>query len=111
MEKTLIIKKECPMRYLFNLFILLIISIPSHARIISIYYVEHQMIAKQLKQRFMEKHHIPSQIISVFKINKCRSLDQRYLEVCINKKGELIELSSKNIELKINALKVFKPEV
>jgi hypothetical protein len=60
-----------------------------------------------VKEIFNKSYGVPLNIISVLKVSKCHSIDNRFLELCLNEKGELNEFSNYNIKKIINSLKVF----
>jgi hypothetical protein len=60
-----------------------------------------------VKAYFISKYNIPRELIKVKRSNCEEKEDNRYLQLCINQKGELIQLSS-NIDFKIKSLSIFK---
>ena len=63
--------------------------------------------AKLVKNYFISKYRIPSELIEIKESDCMDKLDSRYLQLCINQKGELIQLSS-NIDFQIKSLSTFK---
>lgn len=57
---------------------------------------------------FLSKYNIPKDLITL-KAGECdyKKDDKRFLYLCVNKKGELLLLSS-NIDFKIKSLMIFK---
>jgi len=98
------------MKLIFSL-ILVGFSSSCLAAMISIqFHSSHQQNAKQIKQIFIKRYSIPKEIIKMNMTEECKAVDQRFLELCINKKGELLVLSNSNI-LKIKkSLKTFSLE-
>ncbi len=87
--------------------LLLITSLSQASQIIITYESGQVDNAKVVRNIFEKKYEIPSALILT--INKsCSSkvLDKRFLSLCINKKGELIKLSS-NIKFQIKSLLTF----
>ncbi|MFT6632950.1 MAG: hypothetical protein ACJAS4_002918 [Bacteriovoracaceae bacterium] len=68
---------------------------------------ENRITVLLIKNIFQEKYKIPLKLIRVTKVSSCHSQDKRFLELCINKKGELVEFSNYNKKNIINSLKVF----
>jgi|TARA_B100000749_G_C18082472_1_gene324285 hypothetical protein len=64
--------------------------------------------AKLVQNIFEKKYNIPKSLIKVFKQQKCQPRDPRFLFICINKKGELLQLSNINLNQIRKSLKVFK---
>lgn len=69
------------------------------------------LLAKQVKAIFIERYSIPKRLIILKERMICVSQENRYLELCINRKGELEELSKSNIKKIKKSLAIFaKPE-
>lgn len=84
------------MKLIFNL-TLIFLSLPSQASMLSItYFPGMKWNAGQIKKIFEVKYSIPSRLISLREASRCFQLDNRYLELCINDKGELSKLSNTN---------------
>ncbi len=93
------------MKFIFS-FIVVIYSSSALASMIFIYHApKHHWEAKQVRGIFQNKYNIPAEIIHIREKAECKQQDSRFLELCINRKGELIQLSPSNIE---NIKKSFK---
>lgn len=97
------------MKSLFRLiFFPMIFTSVSQAAQVSIQYQgNHSQQAVIVSDILSGEYSIPKSIISISKVSKCSSQDKRFLEFCINKKGELNEFSNNNIKKIIKSLKVF----
>ena len=94
------------MKFLFSF---LIISATAQAGVIQVQYMNNDLEgATIVSTRLKTKHSIPNKLIRVIPVVKCRILDKRFLELCINEKGELIKLSPANQISITNSFKVFK---
>ncbi len=97
------------MKLLFSSLLLLSTSVQSSA--INIYVDSNKFeLAKVTKNIFRTKYNIPKSLIRLKVGERCISRDKRFLELCINKKGELIQLPNYNLHNIINSLKTFKIE-
>ena len=98
------------MKYIFSL-ILALSCAHGHSGQLKIYFVKGQKKeANFVKEVFTQKHNIPEILVETKPQKSCKSRDPRFVELCLNKKGELVLLSSKNISKKIKSLKVFSPK-
>lgn len=87
--------------------ILLITNITQlQASVITIYHHDNSDNARTVARIFQKKYSIPSGLIKIVKSVDCVELSATLLEMCINKKGELITLSS-NISLFKRSINVF----
>lgn len=98
------------MTYLFKkIAIIFCISINVYSSQINIYFYE--AFSKEsiiIKEIFMTKYNIPSYLIKRIETSKCESIDKRFLEICINKKGELTQLSNMKTKKIVTSLLAFK---
>ena len=98
------------MKFLFSM--LMTFSTIAHSGMIKITYTQkNKSNATHILKRFEQKYSIPSELIILKKVESCTSSDKRFLELCINTKGELIEFSNHNLKSITNSLKVFKKKV
>lgn len=97
------------MNYATKIIILsLLVPLSSNASQITVYYQHKADKSKALKIRdyILNEKKIPLKLIQVHFNKECLGKDERFIELCINKKGELITLSS-NIQKKIESFKIF----
>lgn len=92
------------MKYFFSIFLLLPLS--SSASLIKIFHEKQLKKANITKAIFMEKYDIPENLIVVSSGGCDMEIDKRFLNICITKKGELIQLSS-NINFIRKSLNIF----
>lgn len=92
------------MKYIFSLLILF--SFNLQASVINIFHQKNIKEAKVIKSIFIKKYSIPSNMISINESSCTIKTDNRFLNLCITKKGELIQLSS-NIYFLRKSLKSF----
>jgi hypothetical protein len=92
------------MKLFFSLFI---ISTSAMSSMISIGHDNQKINANKVKDYFISKYKIPEELILIKKSNCLEKIDTRFLQLCINKKGELKKLSS-NIDFQIKSLSTFK---
>lgn len=76
------------------LFSLLILSNICNAKVINIYNESNPNKAKVVADIFIQKYGVPKSLISSFQTECTKNVDKRFLNLCINKKGELIQLPS-----------------
>lgn len=87
-------------------FSLLFISTHSLASMIIIQHENREFEALRVKEYFMHEYQIPKSLIRVQQRSCNKSIDNRFLHLCVNKKGELLQLSS-NIDFQIKSLSTF----
>ena len=92
------------MKLFFSLFV---ISTSAMSSMISIGHDNQKINATKVKDYFISKYKIPEELILIRRSNCLERLDSRYLQLCINKKRELLKLSS-NIDFQIKSLSTFK---
>ena len=63
-----------------------------------------------VKQIFETKFSVPNQLIVLKKSQECHSQDARFLELCINKKGKLLELPNTYIDKIKKSIRTFSSE-
>ena len=86
-------------------------SINSSASMVKIYFTsQHINKALVVEKIFIEKYSIPERIIEVKRVTDCFSQDKRFLELCINRKGELKRFSNSNIFKIKKSLLVFSQQ-
>lgn len=91
---------------------LLLISFNVQAGLIQISYHQDQKALALSSMNFFEVNYgIPSKLIKLKLIKKCEPSAPRFLDLCINKKGELTEFSHNKTKLIINSFKIFRKEV
>ncbi len=97
------------MKLIFKTILIFLVIIPnSYASQILITYEDNKaQYAYHMQKYFKENYKIPLTIIKIKKSYECRSIDKRFLEICINKKGELIQFSNSNIKKIIKSLRTF----
>lgn len=94
------------MKLIFS-FILIIKCSLTLASMVIIKHENRMENAKIVKEIFQRKYLIPNELIQI-KNERCKEeVLSNYLELCINKKGELLILSS-NIKFKIKSLLIFR---
>ncbi len=100
------------MKLLFKLLLFFIcINTSCYASMIHIFYTKNQRAEAQIvRQIFHQKYQVPLFIIKMIQSDQCKGSDTRFLEMCINKKGELIELSNPNIVKIKKSLRTFARE-
>lgn len=92
------------MKYFFSLFLLS--PYLANAGLINIIHESNFNRAKIVKNIFNKQYMIPEKLISI-KSGLCiENIDERFLNICITKKGELLQLSS-NIHFIRKSLKTF----
>lgn len=80
------------MKLLFSLLFLYLNT--GYSQVINIYHHQDDKNAEIIRNIFIEKYQLPNSLIMVHG-HGCRvSVDHRYLNLCITKKGELIMLPS-----------------
>ena len=67
--------------------------------------MEHK--AEELKVRLMGHHHIPERLIEKTQ-SKCNRTDKRFLEFCINSKGDLELIPNDNKAKILTSFQIFK---
>ena len=104
-------KHQKRMEKLKLLFSLMFMSTTCFGSILNIYSpLEKKESAVEVKQYLVQKYGIPEKLIKISLEESCEVRDARFIELCINKKGELKELSNQNIKKIIKSLLVFKAE-
>ncbi len=85
------------MNYGIRFFFLMFIALNSNASTLRISYfsLETKTYANSLKRYLSHKYQIPDEIIGIEK--EKTSCNSNYRKLCLNKKGELNQLSSKDI--------------
>lgn len=85
------------MKRVFSFYYLLGL-LPVYSMSISIYYTPGMLEESiHVKEIFLKKYQIPAELIFIYPTKKCSRIDNRSLNLCLNKKGELLQLSSSNI--------------
>lgn len=92
------------MKLIFSIFIL---SFNIHASMIKINYEGNIENAYTVKKIFTNKYLIPEKLIQISYKSCLDKVDERFLNICINKKGELEKFSS-DIKFKVKSLLVFR---
>lgn len=64
-------------------------------------------VAKKIKTYFNQSYSIPNQLITIKLKDSCKSLDNRFLEICFDKNKELVSLTKENKEEIFQSLLVF----
>jgi hypothetical protein len=78
---------------------------------VHIYFTEKQNNhAKIIRDIFLEKYKIPLSLIKLRKTKICNIRDQRFLELCLNSEGELIQFPNSNIKNIKKSLNTFSSE-
>ena len=100
------------MKFFIKIFLFSIFTISfANAAQINILY-ESSLIKKQLllglKEHFKIRYGIPHSLINIKRVQSCGIFDKRFLEVCINSKGNLVEIPNINKKEILKSLKVFK---
>ncbi len=100
------------MKFIIKIFLFLIFTISNtSAAQINILY-ETSLVKKQLlislKHHFISEYGVPNKLINIKRVLNCGIVDRRYLEVCINSKGNLTEIPNINKRDILKSLKVFK---
>ena len=63
--------------------------------------------AEVIKDIFVQKYNIPEQLISLKEVKKCKQLDGRYLEICIELDTDFKVIPNKNMELIKSSFSIF----
>lgn len=92
------------MKFFFSFFLL--IPIYSNAALINVLYESNLKDAKIVKNIFLKRYEIPAQLVVIKKGSCLERVDERFMNICITKKGELIQLSS-NINFIRKSLNTF----
>jgi hypothetical protein len=92
------------MKLFFSLFLF---SQTSYAGLINIYFEQNARSAQQVQKIFMMKYNVPKGLISIEKKSCQSKVDSRFLNLCVTKKGELIQLPS-YLKFIRKSLKTFK---
>ncbi|MBD65812.1 MAG: hypothetical protein CME62_11435 [Halobacteriovoraceae bacterium] len=97
------------MKLIFNLFIFVILLPKAHATRIDIFYsnATDKIIATQISSKFNREYGVPRKLIRVAKVEECHSRDKRFIEICLNKKSDLIVLNEFSLKQKIRSLEIF----
>lgn len=95
------------MKSIFSILLLSVFSTQASQITIAYQSDKHIDISKHIKKRFEQTYSIPQELISVVKVDYCKSLDERFLEFCIKKDSDLILLNSDKSQQKIRSLKIF----
>jgi hypothetical protein len=67
--------------------------------------------AEIIRNIFTKRYSIPEVLITKVRMDSCQKREHRYMELCVNRKGELIEFSNSNIKKIKKSLAIFaKPE-
>lgn len=96
------------MKLLISLFVLTF-SVITKAAFITIYHQDNYSEATKLQNVFLEKYEIPHNWIGIKGLDNSRchyDKKSEILDLCLNDKGELIELSRN--QKQINALKILR---
>jgi hypothetical protein len=88
-------------------FSLLLVSTNAFSSMILIGHNNQESNAIKIKDYFISEYRIPKELILIKRSECLEEVDRRYLQLCVNKKGELIQLSS-NIDFQIKSLSTFK---
>lgn len=80
------------MKFFFST--LLFLPLASHASLINIIHEKQLKNANIIKAIFIDKYDIPKSLILVKNGSCDTKIDRRFLNICVTKKGELIQLSS-----------------
>ena len=98
------------MKFIFKLNLALF-AINAQASMVKIYFTsDHLNKALIVEKIFIEKYSIPKRIIEIKHLSNCYSQDKRFLEICINRKGELKRFSNSNIFKIKKSLLVFSQQ-
>ena len=65
-------------------------------------------MASAIKERLIQKYHLPSSRIKIYRVKNCESNERFRLEWCLKKTGDLSELPNKNNSLIKTSLLVFR---
>lgn len=68
----------------------------SSASMIQVQYTHNQEDAELIKKLIIERRKVPSRLVRTKFVTKCRQTDERLLELCLNEKGDLIEIPNIN---------------
>ena len=75
------------MKFLFRVLISLLLLPNCWAKINILHLAGKEDLALKARKIFVERHFIPFELISIYEVSECNPLDNRFLELCINKKG------------------------
>lgn len=94
------------MKLIFSIFLIIFCS-QTFASMILIKYENKYKNALLIQDIFVKKYSIPRDLILIKKERCLESKGSNFLELCINKKGELLTLSS-DIKFKVKSLSIFR---
>ena len=96
------------MKSAFSLFLFLTISSNASAGKILIHYEGHnEYKAEELRRRLIGHHYIPERLIKITP-GKCNRTDKRFLEFCINSKGDPEMIPNDNKAKILTSFQIFK---
>lgn len=102
--------KGLMMKLFSSLIVGLAFSTTVHSSIIRIHFTSNKLVAQKVKNYFITEYKIPKSLIITLE-GSCTRMDERkYLDLCINEKGELLKLSS-HIDFQIKSLSIFKQPI
>jgi hypothetical protein len=105
--RILVFQKELKGKVMKLFFSLLLVSTNALSSMIFIGHNNQESNAIRIKDYFISEYHIPKELILIKRSECLEEVDRRYLQLCVNEKGELIQLSS-NIDFQIKSLLTFK---
>jgi hypothetical protein len=97
------------MKFYYKILLTLIITsnVAMASKVIVYHHSSRTEEANIVKNIFTNKYSVPTRLVVIIQTQECRVKEKRFMELCINKKGELIEFSNSNIKKIKKSLAIF----